>query len=336
MKAIGYKTPGDVNVLHDIELPRPHPGPRDLLVKIEAISINPVDTKIRTRAGTLPDEEYRVLGWDATGTVQQAGEETTLFSVGDKVFYSGALMRQGANAEYHVVDERLVGHKPQTLDWGQAAALPLTSVTAWEMLFDRMKIKQHSKGHLLIIGGAGGVGSIMIQLARKLTNLTVIATASRPETRDWVRRLGAHHIVDHRQDMKAQLADLNIPAVEYIASLTASDAHHAALTELIAPQGHISLIDDPASFDIMPFKRKSATVSWEFMYTRSLFETPDMDAQHKILEEISRLVDRGEIVTTETQRVSPINAETLRTLHTQSESGRSIGKTVAIGFLSVR
>lgn len=332
MKAVGYNTTGDISVLQNIMLPKPEPGPRDLLVKVEAVSINPVDTKIRTRTAALPGDAWRVLGWDVAGTVEAIGADVSLFNVGDAVFYSGEMLRQGGNAEFQCVDERLVGHKPTNLDWGQAAALPLTTVTAWEMLFDRMGIARDSGSALLVIGGAGGVGSIMIQLARKLTTLTVIATASRPETRDWVSRMGAHHVIDHTQDMQAQLADLGFPTVPYIASLTASDANHGFLGNVLAPQGHLCLIDDPTSFDIMPFKAKSATISWEFMFTRSLFKTSDAVRQHEILEEVSRLIQDGTLITTESKRVSPIDAETIRQVHQESESGRSIGKTVVIGF----
>ncbi|CAI9121216.1 zinc-binding alcohol dehydrogenase family protein [Brytella acorum] len=332
MKAVGYETIGDSHVLADVELPKPVPRARDLLVKVEAISINPVDTKVRRRTAAFEGERYRILGWDVAGTVEAVGADVTLFQPGDAVFYAGAINRQGANAEFHCVDERLAGHKPRTLDWGAAAALPLTSVTAWEMLFDRMRVPTNRPDALLVIGGAGGVGSVMIQIARQMTGLTVIATASRPETEAWVRRMGAHHVINHRQDMKAQLAALGYPTVPYIASLTGSDAHHAFLGEAIAPQGHISLIDDPTSFDILPFKTKSVTLSWELMYTRSLFETPDMIRQHEILDAVSRLVDAGILQTTETQRVTGIHAATLRGLHDLSESGTTIGKAVAVGF----
>lgn len=332
MKAVGYEMIGDSHVLADIELPQPTPGPRDLLVKVEAVSINPVDTKVRRRMAAFEGERYRVLGWDVAGTVKAVGEKVSLFQPGDAVFYAGAINRQGGNAEFHCVDERLVGHKPKTLDWGAAAALPLTSVTAWEMLFDRLRVPTNRPDALLVIGGAGGVGSIMIQIARQMTGLTVIATASRPETEAWVRRMGAHHVINHRHDMKAQLAALGYPTVPYIASLTGSDAHHAFLGEAIAPQGHIALIDDPTSFDILPFKTKSVTLSWELMYTRSLFETPDMIRQHEILDTVSRLVDAGVLKTTETQRVTGINAATIGGLHDLSESGTTIGKAVAVGF----
>lgn len=332
MKAVGYETIGEPSVLQDIDLPMPTPGPRDILVKVEAISINPVDTKIRRRAAALPGEAWRVLGWDVAGTVEAIGDDVTLFAPGDAVFYAGALTRQGGNAEYHCVDERLAGHKPDTLDWGQAAALPLTAVTAWELLFERLGITPETEGALLIIGGAGGVGSILIQLARQLTQLTVITTAGREETRDWCLKMGAHHVLDHRGDMRRELAELGFEDVPFIASLTATDSYHAFLAEIISPLGHIALIDDPASFDIMPFKRKSATIAWEFMFTRSLFEGAEIEIQGEILEEIAALIDDGTLVSTETTRCGPIDAGTLRDLHTRSEGGTSIGKTVVIGF----
>ncbi|RUT25127.1 zinc-binding alcohol dehydrogenase family protein [Asaia sp. W19] len=331
MKAVGYKAPGAPEILEDIILPDPLPPQgRDLLVRIKAVSINPVDTKIRCRAGALEGATWRVLGWDAAGIVEAIGPDVTFFRLGDHVFYAGELMRQGSNAELQCVDETLVGHMPQGLDWGQAASLPLTGVTAWEMLFDRMGVTSLTEGVLLVVGGAGGVGSILIQLARKLTGLTVIATASRPETEAWVRRMGAHHVINHRADMAAQIRALGLDAVTHIASLTASDRHQAFYEEILAPQGHVSLIDDPASFDIMGFKRKSAVISWEFMFTRSLFATPDQGRQHEILEQISSLVQAGAIVPTDHKRAQGLNAGILRGLHEESESGTSIGKTVLV------
>lgn len=332
MKAIGYSSIGDPSVLEEIDLPKPVPGPRDLLVKVEAISINPVDTKIRRRMAALPGESWRVLGWDVAGVVEAVGAEVTLFAPGDEVFYAGEMMRQGGNAEWHCVDERLAGHKPETLDWGQAASLPLTAVTAWELLFERLGVTPETEGALLVIGGAGGVGSMLIQLARRLTELTVIATASRAESRAWCETMGAHHVIDHSRDMTAQLAEIGHAEIPFIASLTASDVHHAFLVEILAPQGVLALIDDPAGFDIMPFKRKSATIAWEFMFTRSLFETDDKDIQGEILEEVARLADEGLLRPTDTRRLAPICAETLREAHEASERGASIGKTVVLGF----
>lgn len=331
MKAVGYKTPGASDSLQDIEIPDPTaPEGRDLLVRVKAVSINPVDTKIRHRAGPLDGEAWRVLGWDAAGIIEAVGPEVTSFSVGDRVFYAGALTRQGSNAELQLVEETLVGHLPEGLDWGQAASLPLTGITAWEMLFDRLAVTSLTQGALLVVGGAGGVGSILIQLARKLTGLTVIATASRPQTQEWVRVMGAHHVIDHRRDMVAQIRALGLEHVTHIASLTASDQHQPCYEEILAPQGALSLIDDPERFDIVGFKRKSAVISWEFMFTRSLFSTPDRGRQHDILEQISSLVQAGEIVPTEQKRVIGLNAQNLIDLHRESESGASIGKSVLI------
>ncbi|GAB6855219.1 zinc-binding alcohol dehydrogenase family protein [Asaia astilbis] len=331
MKAVGYKTPGASDSLQDIEIPDPTaPEGRDLLVRVKAVSINPVDTKIRHRAGPLDGEAWRVLGWDAAGIIEAVGPEVTSFSVGDRVFYAGALTRQGSNAELQLVEETLVGHLPEGLDWGQAASLPLTGITAWEMLFDRLAVTSLTQGALLVVGGAGGVGSILIQLARKLTGLTVIATASRSQTQEWVRVMGAHHVIDHRGDMVAQIRALGLEHVTHIASLTASDQHQSCYEEILAPQGSLSLIDDPERFDIVGFKRKSAVISWEFMFTRSLFSTPDRGRQHDILEQISSLVQAGEIVPTEQKRVIGLNAQNLIDLHRESESGASIGKSVLI------
>jgi NADPH:quinone reductase len=261
----------------DITLPVPKPEPNDLLVQVKAISVNPVDIKVRQRAkpeGT----EYKVLGWDVAGVVTQVGTDCALFREGDEVFYAGSLVRQGANAEFHLVDERIVGHKPKSLDFAGAAALPLTTITAWELLFDRFRIisgKSGDAGHLLITG----VGSILIQLARRLTTLTVIATASRETTKRWCIDLGAHHVIDHSQPLRPQLEGIGIPAVEYIASLNATDQHYPGLLTVLAPQGHFGLIDDPATLDVLPLKQKSAALHWEFMFTRSLFQTADLTSQ---------------------------------------------------------
>jgi len=340
MRAVGYRTPlpvADPNSLVDIELPRPVPGGSDLLVEIKAISVNPVDTKVR--AGVAAEgEDWKVLGWDAAGVVVETGPEVTLFKPGDEVFYAGALTRQGSNAEFQLVDERIVGPKPKTLGWAEAAALPLTAITAWETLFDRLDVKNRgvpgAAPAILVIGGAGGVGSITIQLARKLTELTVIATASRPETRAWAAELGAHHVVDHSKPLAQEIAALGIGAPAFVFSTTNTDRHLDEIVELIAPQGHFAVIDDPATLDIMPFKRvrKSVAIHWELMFTRSLFGTPDMGEQGRLLGEVFRLVDSGAIRTTLGDHFGRINAENLRRAHALIESGRARGKIVLEGF----
>jgi zinc-binding alcohol dehydrogenase family protein len=334
MKAVGYTNSlaiTELNALMDIELARPEANGQDLLVQVEAVSVNPVDTKIRTRV--QPDEgQYQVLGWDAVGTVVAVGKDVRLFDVGDKVWYAGAIDRPGCNAEYHLVDERIVAKAPQHITASEAAALPLTTITAWEMSFDRFKFDAHSTGTLLIVGAAGGVGSIMIQLAKKLTQLTVIATASRDETVVWAKKMGADHVIDHRQPLEQALSQIGFQTLDNIAALTATDQHAAAYANIIAPQGQLSLIDDPESFDIMPFKKKSVSIHWEFMYTRSLFQTVDMQAQHDLLSQVAALVDAGEIQTTLSQAMGRINATNLIAAHQLIESGRSMGKVVLNGF----
>lgn len=335
MKAVGYRAPGDADVLIDLELPEPVPGARDLLVRVKAVSVNPVDVKVRA-AAPAPTGEAKVLGWDAAGIVEAVGADVTLFRPGDEVFYAGDILRAGSNAERQLVDERLVGAKPRTLDWAEAAALPLTAITAWELLFDRLGVpcgrKMAGDDVLLVINGAGGVGSILIQLARRLTGLTVIATASRPETIAWVGEMGAHHVIDHRQLLAEELKRVGHPQVRYVAGLTASDAYLKVLPEIVAPFGHVALIDDPETFDIVPLKRKAISVSWELMFTRAMFRTPDMIEQHRLLGEVAAMVDAGLLRTTLTERLSPICAETLTAAHRKVESGRAIGKTVIEGF----
>lgn len=337
MKAIGYRRTGPIDrpdALVDIELDRPGPTGHDLLVEIAAVSVNPVDTKIRQRVEP-EGADWKVLGWDASGRVVAVGPEASRFKPGDEVFYAGALTRPGTNSEFHLVDERIVGRKPAALDHAQAAALPLTTLTAWEMLFDRLDVRRPVPGAanaVLIIGGAGGVGSMAIQLLKALTGLTVIATASRPETRDWVRSLGADHVVDHRQPLAAQLGALGLGDPAFVFSTTATGQHLADVVELIAPQGRFGLIDDPESLDIQGFKRKSVSVHWEFMFTRSLFGTADMGEQGRVLDEVARLADAGRIRSTLTRRMGPINADTLKQAHVLQESGRACGKTVLEGF----
>ena len=342
MKAVGYHHAGPIkrdDALLDLTVPEPRPGPRDLLVRVRAVSVNPVDVKVRTSAAA-PEGGPKILGWDAAGIVEAVGSEVTLFRAGDEVFYAGDISRPGTNAELHLVDERIAGHKPRTLDWAEAAALPLTAITAWELLFDRMRVPRRAPeparergGALLVIGGAGGVGSILIQLARQLTDLTVIATASRAETAAWVRSMGAHHVIDHTQPLSEQLADLGFAEVEYVASLTASDRYLPVLPKIVAPQGHVALIDDPASFDIVPLKRKAITVSWEFMFTRPMFETIDMIEQHHLLEEVSRLIDLGVLRTTLNDEPQLLTAANLKRAHAIVESGRSIGKIALVSVV---
>ncbi|TAU88070.1 zinc-binding alcohol dehydrogenase family protein [Rhizobium leguminosarum] len=337
MRAVAYKTPQPISAetsLLDVELPTPEARGHDLLVEIKAVSVNPVDVKVRAHSAP-PADELKVLGWDAAGIVKAVGADVTLFRPGDEVFYSGVISRPGSNAEFHLVDERIVGAKPKSLDFAAAAALPLTSITAYEALFDRLKVQDAVSGagrSILIIGGAGGVGSIAIQIARALTDLTVIATASRPETQDWVKDLGAHHVIDHSKPIAPEVAALGIGAPGFIFSTTNTDSHIGDIVEAIAPQGRFALIDDPKTLDIVPFKRKAVSVHWELMFTRPLYGTPDMIEQHKLLNRVSELVDGGNIRTTLSEIVGPINAENLKTAHAMVESGRMKGKAVLAGF----
>ena len=337
MRAVGYQAPAPITdeaSLVDIELPKPAPAGRDLLVEVKAVSVNPVDYKIR-RSTPPAGADWKVIGWDAAGIVSAVGPDVTLFQPGDEVFYAGSILRSGTNAEFHLVDERIVGHKPSTLDWAEAAALPLTAITAWEAFFDRLDVNKPVAGAapaVLIIGGAGGVGSIAVQIARQLTDLTVIATASRAETRDWVKALGAHHVIDHAKPLAAQVAALGLGAPAFVFSTTHTDKHVAEIAELIAPQGRFCLIDDPKTFDIMLFKRKAVSIHHELMFTRSIFGTPDMAEQGRLLNEVARLVDAGKLRSTLTTRLSPINAANLKEAHALVESGAARGKVVLDGF----
>jgi len=331
MKAIGFRTAGPAENLIDLDIPTPTPGPRDLLVKVAAVSVNPVDVKLR--AGSQPAEgATRYLGYDAAGIVEAVGSEVTLFKAGDEVFYAGQIDRPGSNAEFQLVDERIVGKKPKSLSFAQAAALPLTAITAWELLFDRLGITKESTGNLLVLGGAGGVGSILIQLARKLTSLTIIASASRPDTIAWVEKMDAHQVINHHKPLPEELKRIGIPQVEFVASLNGTDKQLPVLPEVIAPQGKLGLIDDPESLNIRPFKMKSITVAWELMFTRSLYHTADMIEQHRLLNTVADLVDQGVLQTTLTGETGPINAATLTAAHKLLESGSAIGKNVIAGF----
>ena len=337
MRAVAYKQPQPISAetsLIDIDLPTPEAKGHDLLVEVKAVSVNPVDVKVRASAAP-PEGEYKILGWDAAGIVRAVGPEVTMFKPGDEVFYAGAINRGGSNVEFHLVDERIVGAKPKSLDFAAAAALPLTSITAYEALFDRLKVQDPIPGvanAILIIGGAGGVGSIAIQIARALTDLTVIATASRPETQAWVKELGAHHVIDHSKPLAPQIEALGIGAPAFIFSTTNTADHIASIVDAIAPQGRFALIDDPKTLDVMPFKRKSASIHWELMFTRPLFNTADMIEQHRLLTKVAELVDTGKVRTTLTETAGTINAANLKKAHALVETGKMKGKVVLAGF----
>lgn len=336
MKAIGYfeSLPiSDPAALKDIDVATPALQPRDLLVRVGAVSVNPVDTKVRMRRAPK-DNQAEILGWDAVGIVEAVGEAVSNFAVGDRVYYAGAINRPGANSELHAVDERIAALAPSSLDDGQAAALPLTSITAYELLFDRLGIiKGGGAGKtLLVIGGAGGVGSILIQLARQLTHLRVIATASRPETRQWCLELGAHAVIDHSRPIAEELKAGSVGEVDYVAALTQTEQHYDQIVDSLKPQGKLAVIDDMDSLDITKLKTKSISLHWELMFTRSLFQTPDMAEQGRLLAEIADLVDTGRIRTTANANFGRINAENLRRAHALIESGKAQGKIVLAGF----
>lgn len=349
MKAVGYLKSlpiSDPESLKDIELAQPVATGHDVLVKVKAIATNPVDFKIRQRVA--PETEPKVLGWDAVGEVVACGEAVTLFKPGDQVFYAGDLNRQGSNAEYQLVDERIVGLKPHSLSDAEAAALPLTTITAWEMLFEHLELVRHvpgspgaegAKSHevLLVIGAAGGVGSVLVQLAKALTGATVIGTASRESSQEWVKKLGADHVVDHSQPLQPQIEALQaahgVGPLTHVASLTHTDAYYDAYIEMLAPFGRIAMIDDPAEpLDVMKLKLKSLSLHIEFMFARSMFNAPDLAEQGALLNRVSNLIDLGYIRTTVGKNLGVINAENLRAAHAELESGRSIGKIVLQGF----
>ncbi|MET1080596.1 MAG: zinc-binding alcohol dehydrogenase family protein [Pseudomonas sp.] len=338
MKAVAYfnSLPIDhADALQDVQLPEPTPGPRDLLVEVRAISVNPVDTKIRRNVAP-ENGAAKVLGWDVAGVVSAIGSAVSLFKVGDPVYYAGSIARAGGNSERHVVDERIVGHKPHSLSFAEAAALPLTAITAWELLFERLQLAEGTSAlprQLLIVGAAGGVGSILTQLARQLTDATVIGSASRSETQAWVRDLGAHQVVDHSRPLFEELKRLGLGSVSHVASLTQTDRHYEQLVEALAPQGRLGLIDDPAvPLDVLKLKRKSLSLHWELMFTRALFETPDMIEQHHLLNRVAELVDRGVLKTTLGEHFGRIDAANLRRAHALLESGTARGKIVLEGF----
>lgn len=343
MKAVAYQASHPIDhpdALIDTTLPDPIARGRDLLVEVRAVSVNPVDTKVRR--GSQPEKgAWKVLGWDAAGVVRAVGPEVTHFRPGDRVWYAGSILRQGSNSELQLVDERIVGAMPASLDFADAAAMPLTSLTAWEMLFDRLQVPMgmdgaagsgDKGGSILIVGAAGGVGSIMVQLARRLTALTVIGTASRPESQEWVKKLGAHEVIDHSRPLSAELARVGAVAPDFIVSLTHTDQHYAEIVEAIAPQGRFGLIDDPEPIDVRQLKRKSVSLHWELMFTRSIFQTGDMQAQQDILSRMAGLVDAGTVASTASEHFGAINAANLKRAHALLESGRSRGKIVLAGF----
>ncbi|MFT7773436.1 zinc-binding alcohol dehydrogenase family protein [Roseateles sp.] len=337
MKAIGYLQSLPIShpeSLIELQLPEPEPGPRDLLVRVSAVSVNPVDTKVRRSRAPQPGRP-EVLGWDAVGVVEALGPAVEGFAIGDRVYYAGAINRPGSNAELQLVDHRIAAHAPQSLPDAEAAALPLTAITAWELLFDRLGVAEGGGDgdSLLVVGAAGGVGSILVQLARQLTRLRIIGTASRPETRTWVQALGAHAVVDHSQPLRPQLVAAGVAEVGYVASLTHTDQHWAALVDAAAPQGRIGLIDDPAGpLDVTMLKRKALSLHWEMMFTRPLFGTADIAEQGRLLARVANLVDEGRLRSTVSERLSPINAANLRRAHELVESGRMRGKLVLSGF----
>jgi zinc-binding alcohol dehydrogenase family protein len=341
MKAIGYQQSLPIDnpsSLIDIDIPKPTVSGKDLLIQIKSIAVNPVDCKIRKNVAPEGDE-YKVIGWDAVGEVVAIGESVANFNIGDSVFYAGDLNRQGCNAQYQLVDERIVGNKPKSLSDSEAAALPLTSITAWELLFERLAIakkqpnsKDKSNEIILIVGAAGGVGSILVQLASVLTGATVIATASRESSATWVKELGADYVIDHSKSLIEQIEQLNIGSITHVASLTHTDSYLDAYIELLAPMGKIALIDDPQSVDIKKLKPKCLSLHWEFMFTRSMFNTPDMNEQHLLLNSIAELIDQGHLKTTVGKNLGIINAANLRKAHEEIELGKSIGKIVLEGF----
>jgi NADPH:quinone reductase len=335
MRAVAYTHCRPItadDALIDMALPDPSPRHRDLLIEVRAVAVNPVDVKLRRRAD--PVGEPRVLGFDASGIVRAIGPEVARFGIGDQVWYAGVINRPGANAELQRVDARIVGRKPRTLSWAEAAAMPLTVITAWEMLFDRLDIRRISEAGktLLIIGGAGGVGSMAIQLARQLTSLTIIATASRAETREWCLSLGAHEVIDHSRSLPAELAATGRRYVDYVFGTNASDRHWAEIVRVVAPQGRVGLIDDPESIDARELKEKSVSLHWETMFTRPLYDTADIEEQSNLLNAVANLVDQGKLRTTMTEHFGRITAANMIRAHALIESGRARGKVVLEGF----
>jgi len=341
MKAVGlyrYLPISDPNSLLDVIVPQPEPHGWDLLVRVKAVSVNPVDTKVRAPKEKV-ETEPKILGWDAAGVVEAVGEEASLFAAGDEVYYAGSIVRQGCDSEYHLVDERIVGRKPRNLSFEEAAAMPLTTLTAWEALFDRMgasrRREDNSARSFLVIAGAGGVGSVAIQIAKRVAGLRVIATASRPETQEWCREMGADEVVDHRRPLKEELQRIGADEVDYVLCAASTEEHLQNMSDVVKPQGKVCLIvgvKGGQPVPINPFQGKSAAICWELMFTRSTYQTPDMQAQHDVLEEAAGLLEAGTLVHTLREHLGPLNAENLRQAHARIESGRTIGKVVLSGI----
>ena len=345
IKAIGYQENLPIDneqALLDITLNKPTASGHDILVEVKAISVNPVDYKIR-EARPAPEGEYAVIGWDAAGTVTAIGDEVSLFSVGDNVYYAGDLTRSGSNAEYQLVDERIVGHMPTSLSFAEAAALPLTTITAWEMLFDRLQVPvsdniktengaDTNDVSVLVIGAAGGVGSILTQLLKSRTSATIIGTASRDESIQWLKDLGADYVINHRNALSDELQKTGITEVDYVVSLNNTEEHYEEIVKCLKPQGKLGLIDDPAALDVLPLKTKSLSLHWEFMFARSMFNTPDMIEQHHLLNAVAKLIDAGEIKTTVAHNLGTITAEHLRSAHQMLENRQAHGKVVLEGW----
>jgi NADPH2:quinone reductase len=341
MRAIGYRKPSpELDHLETFDIPRPTPEGRDLLVEVRAVSVNPVDYKVASGTGPMasgesPDADaIKVVGYDAAGVVAETGREVRRFKPGDEVFYAGSISRQGADAEFHLVDERIVGRKPRSLDFPAAAALPLTSITAWEAMFDRLDVAKPVPGAarvILILGGAGGVGSIAIQLARQLTDLGIVATASRPETVQWAKDMGAHHVIDHKKPLAPQIAALGLGSPAFIFATAPVGSLFADLAKLIAPQGRVALINGEAA-DLFVFRPKSVSIHFELMFTRPLFQTADIEGQHRLLNEVADLVDSGRVRSTMRENYGRIDAANLMRAMAHLKSGRAIGKIVLAGF----
>ncbi len=334
MRAIGFQKAGPIDAtdsLIEFEAETPELGPHDLLVEVRGVSVNPVDVKVRVNMG--PESGTKIIGYDAAGVVKKVGNSVSKFQVGDEVFYAGDITRPGTNSQLHAVDERIVGRKPKTLGFTESAGFPLTSITAWELLFDSLKVTEGkgSGDSILIIGGAGGVGSILIQLVKKLTSLKVVTTASRPETKQWVEKMGADHVINHRESIVEQMQALAIQP-RYVASLTGTEGHFGSIIELIQPRGHIAFIDDPQILDIKAGKPKALSFSWEFMFTRSMFQTDDIQKQHELLNRVSEMIDSGELISIVNNNLGKMSVENLKSAHVLQESGKAIGKNVLDGF----